>query len=110
MSLFSEWKLTNKLFAGATDNASNICKAIWQLGCIHIGCMAHTIQLAINTELSQIKETLVAQAKSLNNFLVNRDKYQDTFDKIQAEINEQNGLPPSQHKLLDAIGGDTITR
>ncbi|CAG8699491.1 5845_t:CDS:2, partial [Cetraspora pellucida] len=80
----SKWNIFDKVQAVTTDNAALIIKAIRQLGTTHLGCTAHTIHLAVTDGLKKC-ETLIRLAKSLNNFLVNRDKYQSLFRKIQCE-------------------------
>ncbi|CAG8556312.1 7748_t:CDS:2 [Ambispora gerdemannii] len=93
---------------GITDNASNMKRAIRQLGCDHIGCTAHTFQLAINDGLELINDELVKKAKNLNNFLVNHDKYRDRFRKVQEDIINRTNLQTSQRKPLNPISSDTI--
>ncbi len=58
-NIFETWQLQEKVFAGITDNAASMKKAMQQLGVTHIGCMAHTIQLAINDGINLIKDSLV---------------------------------------------------
>ncbi|CAG8722838.1 4699_t:CDS:1, partial [Scutellospora calospora] len=69
-----EWEIFDKLSTVITDNVTSIVKAIQQLDTTHLGCTAHTIHLAVTNSLKKC-ETLIGNAKLLNNFLVKRDKY-----------------------------------
>ena len=107
---FEAWELQEKTFVGVTDNAASMKKAMRQLGVMHIGCTAHTIQLAVNDGVNLIKDSLVKRAKELNNFLVNRDKYRERFRDIQRSLYQRNINNSSTCQILDAIGSDTKTR
>ncbi|CAG8613492.1 57_t:CDS:2, partial [Cetraspora pellucida] len=104
----------DKISVVITDNVSSINKAIRQLGTPHLGCIAHIIHFAVTDGLKQCK-TLIGCAKSLNNFLVNCDKYRSLFRKIQHEIiekkNNDNATKLTTNmSVLDPISSDTITR
>lgn len=103
--ILTEWNISDKLTAVATDNASSMIKAIRQLGTTHLCCTAHSIHLAISDGLSKSKN-LIDLAKALNNFLVNRDKYRVRFRNIQAKLaNNQEGV-----NILEPVSSDTVTR
>ncbi|CAG8517499.1 8447_t:CDS:2 [Cetraspora pellucida] len=109
-----EWDMFDKISVVITDNASSMNKAIRQLGTPHLGCTAHTIHLAVTDGLKQC-ETLIGRAKSLNNFLVNHNKYRSLFRKIQREMiekkNNDNATKLTTNmSVLDPISSDTITR
>lgn len=46
-----EWELSDELCGITTDNARNIVVAVKQLPWIHLPCIVHTLQLAVNAEL-----------------------------------------------------------
>ena len=46
-SMLQDWKISNKVFCGTTDNGQNIVDAIGLLGIKHFPCIAHTLQLAV---------------------------------------------------------------
>ena len=50
-SMFSDWKITDKVCGGITDNGSNIVNAFTLLNIDHFPCIAHTLQLAVNKGL-----------------------------------------------------------
>ncbi|CAG8740352.1 19212_t:CDS:2, partial [Cetraspora pellucida] len=88
LNFLVEWDMFDKISVVITDNTSSMNKVIRQLGTPHLGCTAHIIYLVIMDGLKQC-ETLIGHAKSLNNFLVNRDKYRSLFRKIQHEMIEK---------------------
>ncbi|CAG8831789.1 4289_t:CDS:2, partial [Racocetra persica] len=80
-----------KLLGASTDNAASMIKAMDQLGVEHIGCTAHTIQLALgdgfdDTEVSN----LISKAKTLNSYVSGKDKYRESLRELQAELNPQH--------------------
>ncbi|CAG8750623.1 9834_t:CDS:2 [Cetraspora pellucida] len=66
--VLAKWEIFDKLSVVITNNVSSIVKAIRQLGSTHLGCMAHTIHLAVTDGLKEC-ENLIGHAKLLNNFL-----------------------------------------
>ncbi|CAG8473508.1 3213_t:CDS:2, partial [Cetraspora pellucida] len=110
--VLSEWEIFSKLNTVVTDNALSMKKVIRQLGVTHLGCTAHTINLVVTDSLKK-SEHLVEHAKSLNNFLVNCNKYRSRFYKIQKEIikkRETINLINQPTCILDPISSDTATR
>jgi len=52
----SEWGLQNKIAACTSDNASNITGAISLCNWRHIGCFAHSLNLAVQHALKEVQE------------------------------------------------------
>ncbi|XP_051814940.1 E3 SUMO-protein ligase ZBED1-like [Acanthochromis polyacanthus] len=46
-----EWELTDRVPAAVTDNAANIVRAMASMGLLHVGCFAHTLNLASQAAL-----------------------------------------------------------
>jgi len=55
--VIKEWDLENNVAASTTDNAYNIVNAGNSCGWRHLGCFAHSLNLAIQTALKQISQT-----------------------------------------------------
>ncbi|XP_073729768.1 E3 SUMO-protein ligase ZBED1-like [Misgurnus anguillicaudatus] len=53
-----EWKITNKVVACVSDNASNIKAAIRKAEWRHLPCFAHTLNLIVRESLKHIQETV----------------------------------------------------
>ena len=65
-SMLEDWKISDKVLCGTTDNGQNIVNAIGLLGIEHFPCIAHTLQLAIMKALQVPKvESTIAQCKKL---------------------------------------------
>lgn len=61
----SEWGLDKKVVLGISDNASNIVKAIKEvLQWNFLGCMAHTINLVVETAIKHV-EALLSKIKAI---------------------------------------------
>ncbi|CAG8526036.1 13439_t:CDS:2 [Cetraspora pellucida] len=86
--VLAKWNMFDKVSLVVTNNASSMIKAIRQLGTTQLGCIAHTIHLVVMDSLKKYK-ALIRHARLLNNSLVNRDKYQLLFRKIQLELIEK---------------------
>lgn len=98
--LISEWNLTNKVVAIATDNGSNMVKAVRLIdGVIRIPCTAHILQLIIKKGLEPAT-VLVLRAKRLIQFFMS-PKQMERLKDVQIELNYDN--------ILGAIG-DVSTR
>lgn len=52
----SEWGLQNKIAACTSDNASNITGAILLCNWRHIGCFAHSLNLAVQHALKEVQD------------------------------------------------------
>lgn len=89
--LISEWNLTNKVVAIATDNGSNMVKAVRLIdGVIRIPCTAHTLQLIIGKGL-ELATVLVLRAKRLIQFFMS-PKQMERLKDVQIELNYDNIL------------------
>lgn len=54
--MVSEWGLQNKIAACTSDNASNITGAILLCNWRHIGCFAHSLNLAVQHALKEVQD------------------------------------------------------
>jgi hypothetical protein len=109
---FAKWNITDKCIAGITDNASSMVKAMRDFQITHIRCTAHTIQLSIIDGLKDKGADLINQAKALNKFIANKDKYREKLRIIQFQLAKQKDplLLESLISIVDPISSDVSTR
>lgn len=61
-----EWGLQNNVIAIVTDNASNMLKAVRNLGWRQVRCTAHSLNLAVSNGLQQKEiKTIITKVKSI---------------------------------------------
>jgi len=65
-STFTDWKITDQVCGGITDNGSNIVNAFTLLNIDHFPCIAHTLQLAVNRGLKVVRvQRIIACYKAI---------------------------------------------
>ena len=100
-SMLQDWNISEKVYAGVTDNGSNIVNAIGLLGIEHFPCFAHTLQLAIKRGLDvpRVQRVLGRCKKLVEHF---KKSNKETY-KLREK---QNMLKLPEHKLIQ----DCVTR
>lgn len=78
--IMSEWNITHKTTAIASDNAANITAAIQQGNWRQIPCFAHSLNLCVQKALAHISPTMV---------------------KVKGIVEYFKRSPPAQHKLKE---------
>jgi len=58
LSLFSDWKITDKVCGGIADNGSNIVGAFTLLNIDHLPCIARTLKLAVNRSEDSVQRII----------------------------------------------------
>ena len=100
-TMFSNWKINDKVCGGITDNGSNIVNAFRLLKIDHFPCIAHTLQLAVNKGLRVVRvQRIIGRCKSIVSHFKRSTK--ETY-KLR-EKQELLKLP--QHMLVQ----DCVTR
>ena len=100
-SMFSDWKITDKVCGGISDNGSNIVNSFTLLNIDHYPCIAHTLQLAVNKGLKVARvQRIIARCKAIVSHFKRSTK--ETY-KLR-EKQELLKLP--QHMLVQ----DCVTR
>ncbi|XP_065891713.1 E3 SUMO-protein ligase ZBED1-like [Dysidea avara] len=95
------WKITDKVCGGISDNGSNIVNAFTLLNIDHFPCIAHTLQLAVNKGLKVARvQRIIARCKAIVSHFKRSTK--ETY-KLR-EKQELLKLP--QHMLVQ----DCVTR
>lgn len=65
-TILHQWNIQGKVHHMISDNAANIVKAVKLVPLIHLPCMAHTFQLAINNGLAKAGiETTLAKCRKI---------------------------------------------
>ena len=65
-TMFSNWKINNKVCGGITDNGSNVINAFRLLKIDHFPCIAHTLQLAVKQGLKVARvQRIIGQCKAI---------------------------------------------
>ena len=74
-SMLQDWKISDKVFCGTTENGQNIVNATRLFGIERFPCIAHTLQLAIMKALQVPKvHNTIARCKKLVEHFKNHQK------------------------------------
>ena len=100
-SMLQDWNISEKVYAGVTDNGSNIVNAIGLMGIEHFPCFAHTLQLGIKRglEVPRVQRVLGRCKKLVEHF---KKSTKETY-KLREK---QDMLKLPDHKLIQ----DCVTR
>lgn len=111
--IINEWDLNGKVVAIVTDNAANIIGAVVdKLKKKHIGCFAHTLNLAVNDGLAAVSnlhndvKEIVAHFKrstlSANKLKTTQGQKgkQTVFDEVTEELSAEKSVTISKMLLL----------
>ena len=101
-SVAGEWKIADKIVATTTDNAPNMVNAVASvLEWTHIGCLAHTLQIAVRAGLAlpSVAELLAHCRRLVGHF--NRSSLAQTALEVKQE---EYNLPKKKLKQ------DVVTR
>lgn len=90
-AVVDDWSLSAKLEAVTTDNARNITRAVEQLGCKHLPCFGHTLQLRVKAGLQ-----LPAVAQLIA-------RYRRVVGHFRHSYNAQNALALKQIQLYHLV-------
>ncbi|XDV31281.1 hypothetical protein PO909_034002 [Leuciscus waleckii] len=72
--MFDGWKIPiSKVHVILRDNASNMKKAMDDLGVPSLGCVAHSLQLAVNEELLSQQSSILEQKRTLCAFAADHE-------------------------------------
>ena len=99
LNIFESWEIKEKIVAIVSDNASNIKKAIKELGLPHVGCFAHTLNLVVKKALSSTGrlQDIIKKCRKISTYFNHSSKASNKLIEFQA----QNGF--SKHKLKQEV-------
>lgn len=83
-----KWGIQDKIIAVVTDNAANVTAAVRQGGWKHLPCLAHSLNLVVQSGLKEISETHI-KIKSIVEYF--KKSTQATQKLLSTEV--QMGLP-----------------
>lgn len=98
LAVIKDWGLDNCIAACTTDNAYNIVNAVNMCGWRHIGCFAHSLNLAVQTALRSITETREKVRGIVGHF----KRSPQAADKLKT-MQEQLGLTPPLMVIQDVV-------
>lgn len=94
----TEWGLQNKIAACTSDNAPNITGAIGLCKWRHIGCFAHSLNLAVQHSLKEIQET----TDKIKGIVGHFKRSSQAAQKLELR-QEQLGYSPTLKVIQDVI-------
>lgn len=98
LAVIKKWGLENNIAACTTDNAHNIINAVSLCGWRHVGCFAHSLNLAVQTALKSISETRDKVRGIVGHF----KRSPQAAEKLRA-MQEQLGLTPPLMLIQDVV-------
>ncbi|KAJ8937950.1 hypothetical protein NQ318_013207 [Aromia moschata] len=82
-----EWKIRDKIITVTTDNAANIVAAVRLTEWGHIGCIAHTINLIVQSGLNLPELSLRKKIKSIVEYFHRSTQANNKLFSIQKQLN-----------------------
>ncbi|KAE9525285.1 hypothetical protein AGLY_014353 [Aphis glycines] len=98
LAVIKKWGLEHNIAACTTDNAHNIVKAVGLCGWRHVGCFAHSLNLAVQTALKSISDTRDKVSGIVGHF----ERSPQAAEKLRA-MQEQLGLTPPLMLIHDVV-------
>lgn len=98
LAVIKKWGLENNIAACTTDNAHNIVNAVSLCGWRHVGCFAHSLNLAVQNALKSISETRDKVRGIVGHF----KRSPQAAEKLRA-MQEQLGLTPPLMLIQDVV-------
>lgn len=82
-----EWGIEDKIILAVSDNASNVQKALKELGWEHLGCIAHTINLIVKDGLKhQVIQTIIEKVRTIVKHFRRSNKANEKLVKYQQNL------------------------